>query len=163
MAIVTRFLSAETGAISVDYVVLTAACGFVGLAAVTLVSGRTEARTERFDTQVQVWRHGVHASANYSAYHAETFEALFTLMGTLSDADLRNFNAFTNEFTSRDAFTSYDPAWQQYFTDINAAIEAHYAETDMPRPDHVDYDWDQFVGTWQGANLQDNLDNYVGG
>ena len=158
---IKRFLRAEAGAVSVDYVVLTAAAGFVGLAAVTLVSGRTEARTERFDTQVEVWRHGVHASANYNPYDEVTFEALFALMGTLSESDLRNFNAFTNEFTGRDAFTSYDPVWQQYFTDIDAAIEAHYAETDMPRPDHVDYDWNQFLGTWNGEELGSNLANYV--
>lgn len=157
----TSFLHNESGAISVDYVVLTAAVVGIGIAVVSTLDGGVEKQADDFVVQTEVWRHGENARAAYDAFNDEAFNGLFELFADMTPEDRIVIDALTSTATQETVFETLSEAEQQYFTDLNAAVNAVYAEERTFRPEELEFDTEAQEALSQLGDL-DALESYYG-
>lgn len=147
------FLRDESGAVSIDWAVLTAAVCGLGVAVAAVVSVGAQGRSDAFVVQTEVWRKGEGAIEAYDAINQDSFIAMFGIVGTLSEAQLNDLNAFTNAYVRGVSFEDEPAQLQATFTDLDAAIRGHYAEQRDIRPAGEVYDGETVAGVWNDNNF----------
>ncbi|UWQ23087.1 hypothetical protein [Jannaschia sp. W003] len=138
------FLRCESGAVSIDWVVLSAAVAGLGIAVVTVVSVGAETRSNAFVTQTEVWRKGEHAKEAYAAHQQDGFMAMYEVAATLEDVDLATVNGYANSYRGTEDYEAWDEATRNMFDDFDASIAAHYAEMRAVRSSETTYEQERF-------------------
>ena len=134
------FLRDEAGAVTVDWTVISAALIGLALATVGVVSTGLERRSENYISATETWRYGRHASANYDAQNPEGFALAMENFDNLSPDEIAAFNGYLNAARAGGAMNDPGTSGGAFFTDVDAAWAAHYAENRSTRPEGAEFD-----------------------
>lgn len=130
------FLRSEHGAVTVDWVVLTAAAAGVALATSGLlvagIHSQQYAMEEAMGTQGFVGETFAAAMRNYQPFDQAFHEAVYNDVSSLSDADLDILEAFVNDMNSLLASGTEEEV--NALTDMTYAVGLTYAERIRERP-----------------------------
>lgn len=135
------FLADERGAVTVDWVLLTA--GMVGLAlsAVMAVKGGADVATSNIDTALNDPSIIVRMSAGFGYAPADraAFDGFVSDLSALSEDDLAQVSAFASAAASQDLSEAPDEV-RGRIADLNAAVDVAYAYAGQTRPAGTEYD-----------------------
>ncbi|WGH80446.1 Flp family type IVb pilin [Jannaschia ovalis] len=136
-----KFLRDEQGAVTVDWVVLTAAMVALGLAVMATVSRGVQATVTDIDANMNApsvitrMNHGF----GYAAHNQRVFNGLLTDMAGMPDDDLDQVAAYFNAVAEADLSGADDDTLGQ-LADFNAAIDMAYVDGGRTRPTETQYD-----------------------
>lgn len=131
----------ETGAVTVDWVVLTAATVGMALAMMTLVRGGVETSVDNIDAHLNApsvivrMYHGF----GYTPHNEGQFRSLLLDVAALDESDLAQMAAYSNELNGLVADDT-DPNFAGQVADFNVAVDMAYADAGLTRPDGTEYD-----------------------
>ncbi|MFO6464457.1 hypothetical protein ACK8OR_08695 [Jannaschia sp. KMU-145] len=135
------FIETEDGAVTVDWVVLTAALVALGLAVMISVSTGVQSTVAAIDANMNApsvitrMNHGF----GYAAHDQATFNRMIVGMAGMDPADLDQIAAFFNEVNESDLSGLSDDERGQ-LADINTAIDMAYVDAGGTRITETSYD-----------------------
>jgi Flp pilus assembly pilin Flp len=134
----TCFLQDEDGAVTVDYVVLTAAAAGVALATLAVLS--TEVRSWFRATEALAVDQGIvsgtwaAAMRDYQAYNPLLHQALVEDFSVLSDEELDTVESFVNDYIEQMTPLAENESDTGLLTDLTFAVGYAYMERVRERP-----------------------------
>ncbi|MEL6585611.1 MAG: hypothetical protein AAFY65_08420 [Pseudomonadota bacterium] len=137
----TPFLRDETGAITVDWVVLTAGVVGIGLATVTAISLAMNTGVNDIDDAMNAPSivTKLRVGMGYTPFDASQFDTLSVAMAGLGADDLAQVSAFGNTLTGQiDGTTDADTVGR--VADFNQAIDLAYADAGLTRTGDTAFD-----------------------
>ena len=157
-----RFLAEDEGAVTVDWVVLTAALAFLGVTVAVVVVTGLKDLTHEIDDELQEVEVGTTFAAirtnAYEPFDAAYYEGWMAALSNLSDEDLDAVEAFANDSRATLQPQVRTAADQGALDDTSAGIDAVYAERGRDRPHGTDADHSEVVRivneqNWNAATL----------
>ena len=148
------FIDDESGALTVDWAVLTAGVIAMTLLVIGVARLTAEARTDALEADIDVWRNGPKAGAAYEARNRAGFEAMVDAMGLMAVAELRTLAGFVNARTYAGDRTA---RLQDMRAAVDTAFLAHAGDT---RTHEIDYDGAELERIWQDHELDRAVASY---
>ncbi|KIT15416.1 hypothetical protein [Jannaschia aquimarina] len=136
------FLRDERGALSVDWSVLTAGAVALAIAVMAVIKVGMSTQTSHYTNNVDKWRFGRMSAAHhgYNAYSREGFEAIMQTLNNLPSADVAALAGAWNEMMEGELIDDPSDDNEGFANDVQAALDAHYANEGSDRPDSVSAD-----------------------
>ena len=135
------FAENESGAITVDWVVLTAATVGMGLATMALINSGVEQTVSDIDAGLNAPSVIVrmYNGFGYDPYDSAGFSTLLKNVSSLDENDLQQMAAYSNQLNGM-VNEQTDPAIAGQIADFNVAVDMAYANAKTTRHSGTEYD-----------------------